>query len=109
MAVMDSGNERRVCNRCSSSWPRRDCAVGKFIPSEWVGRSEFCRLHGNALSTLNRHLKKHSMQQRHTVSEGVGRSCLVEIELPAAVVSVAGVEPQGLLTVLLSNGRRAAP
>ena len=69
-------------------------------------RSEFCRLHGMALSTLNRRLKKHAKPQGHTNSEGVGRSCLVEVELPAAVAAIAGVERQGILAVLLSNGRR---
>lgn len=71
-----------------------------------LGRSEFCRIHGMALSTLNRHLKKHAKQQGPTDSEGVGRSCLVEVELPAVVTAIASVERQGILKVLLSNGRR---
>jgi hypothetical protein len=71
-----------------------------------LGRSEFCRIHGMALSTLNRHLKKHAKPQGHTDSEGVGRNCLVEVELPAAVAAIAGGERQGILTVLLPNGRR---
>jgi len=59
-----------------------------------------------ALSTLNRHLKKHAKQQGHIDSQGVGRSCLVEVELPATIAAIAGGERQGILTVLLSNGRR---
>jgi len=35
-----------------------------------LGRSEFCRLHGLALSTLNRHLKK-QQQQEHRGDGGV--------------------------------------
>jgi hypothetical protein len=46
-----------------------------------LGRSEFCRRHGLALSTLNRHLKK--QQQQHRGDGGFGRGPLVEVELAA--------------------------
>jgi hypothetical protein len=50
-----------------------------------MGRGEFCRSHGMALSTLNRHLKKQPQRQEHSGGEGVGRSRLVAVELAAAV------------------------
>ncbi len=33
-------------------------------PTSGLGRSEFCRRHGLALSTLNRYLKKQPQQQK---------------------------------------------
>src|SRR5277367_447801 len=69
-----------------------------------MGRSEFCRSHGIALSTLNRHLKK---QQKNPIGdEDVSRSRLVAVELASVLAPVAASERQGALTVLLSNGRR---
>jgi hypothetical protein len=70
-----------------------------------LGRSEFCRRHGLALSTLNRHLKK-QQQQEHRGDGGVGREPLVEVELAAAVSRVCPGDQAGALTVLLSNGRK---
>ena len=70
-----------------------------------LGRGEFCRRHGLALSTLNRHLKK-QQQQEHRGDGGVGRGPLVEVELAAAVSRVCTGDQPGALTVLLSNGRK---
>ena len=70
-----------------------------------MGRSEFCRSHGMALSTLNRHLKKQQEKQVSAGSKGVEQSRLVAVEL-AAAVTVAVDEYPGALTVLLSNRRR---
>ena len=70
-----------------------------------MGRSEFCRGHGMALSTLNRHLKKQQNWQSQAGSNGVEQSRLVAVELASAVATAAGEYP-GALTVLLSNGRR---
>ena len=70
-----------------------------------MGRSEFCRSHGIALSTLNRHLKK--QQKKNPIGdEDVSRSRLVAVELASVLAPVAASERQGALTVLLSNGRR---
>ena len=68
-----------------------------------LGRSEFCRRHGLALSTLNRHLKKQQQQEHRG---GVCRGPLVEVELAAAVSPVCPGDQPGALTVLLSNGRK---
>ena len=59
-----------------------------------LGRSEFCRRHGLALSTLNRHLKK-QQQQEHRGDGGVGRGPLVEVELAAAVSPVCTRDQPG--------------
>ena len=69
-----------------------------------MGRSEFCRRHGMALSTLNRHLKK-QRQRNHAGNDG-GGCHLVEVEMSAAVVPVTDGEQAGALMVLLQNGRR---
>ena len=68
-----------------------------------MGRSEFCRRHGVALSTQNRPLKK-QRQRNHAGNDG-DRGCpLVEMELSAAVVPPPPGEA-GALMVLLQNGR----
>jgi len=71
-----------------------------------LGRSEFCRSHGMALSTLNRHLKKQQEKQVPGGSKGVEQSRLVAVELASAVATVSAGEYPGALTVLLSNRRR---
>jgi len=48
MVVMDCSHERRVSRGSSSSRSRGDCAGGRFVPSERLGRSAFCRRHGMA-------------------------------------------------------------
>jgi hypothetical protein len=69
-------------------------------------RSEFCRSHGMALSTLNRHLKKQQNRQNQAGSIGVEQGRLVAVELASAVTTVSAGESPGALTVLLSNRRR---
>jgi DNA-binding transcriptional ArsR family regulator len=54
--------------------------AGLYRTSE-MGRSEFCRIHGLALSTLGRHLKKQSKEQAGSNRVGPGR--LVAVELAA--------------------------
>src|ERR1017187_7095506 len=71
-----------------------------------MGRSEFCRSHGMALSTLNRHLKKQQERQVPAGSKCVEQSRLVAVELAAGVATVSAGECPGALTVLLSNRRR---
>lgn len=44
-------------------WPARDSASGCFYRKSGMGRSDFCRSHGMALSTLARHQKKQSGEQ----------------------------------------------
>ena len=66
--------------------------------SSGMGRSEFCRSHGMALSTLDRYLKKQA--------GGVERSRLVAVELAAAVPSIAAGELCSSPMVLLINSRR---
>ena len=102
---MDSVYERRVWSSGWSSWPSGDRAAGKFGTSG-MGRSEFCRSHGIALSTLNRHLKKQQEKQVSAGSKGVEQSRLVAVELASAVTTVPAGEYPGGLTVLLSNRRR---
>jgi len=71
-----------------------------------MGRSEFCRSHGMALSTLARHLKKQSGEQRVSGSSVAGESRLIAVELSAMPASAAAGKQPGPLTVLLSNGRK---
>ena len=71
-----------------------------------MGRSEFCRSHGMALSTLNRYLKKQQNRQSPAGSNGVEQSRLVTVELAGPVATVSTGEYPGVLTVLLSNSRR---
>jgi len=71
-----------------------------------MGRSEFCRSHGMALSTLARHLKRQSGEQRLSASTMTGESRLMAVELAAMSASVATRKLHSALTVLLSNGRR---
>jgi hypothetical protein len=79
--------------------------VAGLYRSSGLGRSAFCRRHGMALSTLNRHLKKQQREEHHD-ADGVGRGLLVEVELAAAVSPIGTGDQPGSLTVLLSNGRR---
>ena len=71
-----------------------------------MGRSEFCRSHGMALSTLARHLKKQSSEQRLSANSIAGESRLIAVELAAMSASAATGKQRSALTVLLSNGRR---
>jgi hypothetical protein len=49
--------------------------------SSGMGRSEFCRSQGMALSTLGRYLKKQQNRQSQAGSKGVEQSRLVTVEL----------------------------
>ena len=90
-----------VCRRSRAEIER----LAGLYGTSGMGRGEFCRSHGMALSTLNRHLKKQQDRQNQAGSNGVEQSRLVAVELAAAVATVsAGVA--GVLTVLLSNRRR---
>jgi hypothetical protein len=81
-------------------------AAGKFVETSGMGRSEFCRSHGMALSTLNRHLKKQQNRQNRTGGNVVEQRRLVAIEVASAVTTVSAGDYTGALTVLLSNRRR---
>jgi len=71
-----------------------------------MGRSEFCRSHGMALSTLARHLKNQSGEQRLSGNGLAGESRLIAVELAAMSGSAATGKQRSALTVLLSNGRK---
>jgi predicted ArsR family transcriptional regulator len=71
-----------------------------------MGRSEFCRSHGMALSTLARHLKKQSGEQRMCGNTMAGESRLIAVELAAMPASTATGKQHSALAVLLSNGRK---
>ena len=71
-----------------------------------MGRSEFCRSHGLALSTLARHLKKQSGEQRVSGSSMAGESRPITVELAAVSTSAATGKQYSPPTVLLSNGRK---
>src|ERR1039457_6564153 len=69
-----------------------------------MGRSEFCRVHGLALSTLGRHLKKQSRAQ--SGSNGVVASRLVAVEVAATLARASTGNRTDVLSVLLFNGRK---
>ena len=69
-------------------------------------RSEFCRIHGMASSTLARHLKKPAGEQRLSENAMAEESRLIAVELTATPSSAATGKQHSTLTVLLSNGRR---
>ena len=71
-----------------------------------MGRSEFCRSHGMALSTLARHLKKQSGEQRLSGNSMAGESRLIAVELAAMPAPVATGRQHSALAVMLSSGRR---
>jgi hypothetical protein len=89
---------------------RRDRAeivrVASLYRASGLGRSEFCRRHGMALSTLNRHLQKQFQEVDRPDNDDDGRSPLVEVELAASVNPVRTVDRDCALTLLLFNGRR---
>src|SRR4030088_169139 len=51
-------------------------------------RSEFCRSHGMALSTLNRHLKKQQNRQNAAEGNALEPRRLVAVEVAATVASL---------------------
>src|ERR1039458_1454526 len=56
--------------------------------SSGMGRIEFCRSQGLALSTLGRHLRKQRSKPSESRSKGVERGRLMPVELAAPVASV---------------------
>jgi hypothetical protein len=80
--------------------------VASSYRASGLGRSEFCRRHGMALSTLNRYLQKQFQEEARLGNDGVGRSPLVEVKVAAAVRSVRTGDRPCALTLLLFNGRR---
>ena len=55
--------------------------------SSGMGRLEFCRSQGLALSTLGRHLRKQRSKPSESRSQGVERVRLMPVEVAATVVS----------------------
>ena len=82
---------------------RRNAAEVEKLVAEYeasgLGRTEFCRTHGLALSTLNRYCKR---RQAHPEA-GVGRWVAVELSGPNPATGSGGSSG---LTVILSSGRR---
>ena len=74
--------------------------------SSGMGRLEFCRSQGLALSTLGRHLKKQRSKHSELRSKGVEQGRLVSVEVAAPVVSVAADKVSAATIVLSINGRR---
>jgi len=74
--------------------------------SSGMGRIEFCRSQGVALSTLGRHLRKQRSRHSESRSKGVERSRLVPVELAAPAASRATGELVGSPIVLSINRRR---
>jgi hypothetical protein len=80
--------------------------VASSYRASGLGRSEFCRRHGLALSTLNRHLQRQFEGDGRRDSEVVGRGPLVEVKLSEVIKPVSRLDQPASLKVLLSNGRR---
>lgn len=89
---------------------RRDRAeiarVASTYRASGLGRSEFCRRHGMALSTLNRHLQKQFQEEASLGNDDDVRSPLVEVKVAAAVSPVCTGDRPCASTLLLFNGRR---
>ena len=71
-----------------------------------MGRAEFCRSQGLALSTLGRHLRKQRSKPNDVRSKGVARVQLMPVEVAAPVVSMADGEVSATRIVLWIKGRR---
>ena len=97
-----SGETRVVVHRRGRAEIAR---LARSYRTSGLGRSEFCRQHGLALSTLSRYLRKQSEEETRSDSVVAGRSSLVEVKL-TEVGSVGDVDRAAPLKVLLSNGRR---
>jgi hypothetical protein len=83
---------------------RRSRAEVEQLVREYEGsrlrRTEFCRTHGLALSTLNRYCKR---QRARKETAGVGPWVAVELSSPSPAAGSGGSSG---LAVILSNGRR---
>jgi hypothetical protein len=80
--------------------------LASLYPTSGLNRSEFCRRHGMAISTLNRCLSKASKREKDSEKSSAGRSSLVEVELAKAEISFSPADHPNPLTVLLPNNRR---
>jgi transposase-like protein len=74
--------------------------------SSGMGRMEFCRSHGLALSTLGRHMRKQRSKHSESRSKGVEQGRLVPVEVAAPVASIAAGKVSAAAIVLSINGRR---
>jgi len=74
--------------------------------SSGMGRVEFCRIHGVAVSTLARQLKKQRSKQLQTDGNGIERSRLMAVELSTSAPVVASADRSATLIVLLPNKHR---
>ena len=74
--------------------------------SSGMGRTEFCRSHGLALSTLGRHLRKQRSRQTESRSKGVEQGRLMPVEVAPAVASIASGKVPAASLVLSIHGRR---
>ena len=80
--------------------------VASSYRASGLGRSEFCRRHGLALSTLNRYLQRQFEEEARRDSDVVRRGPLVEVKLADVVNPVFDLDRPSSLKVLLRNGRR---
>ncbi len=79
---------------------RSRAEIGRLVAlygSSGMGRIEFCRSQGLALSTLGRHLRKQRGKHSESKIKGVERVRLMRVEVAAPVASAI---------VLSINGRR---
>jgi hypothetical protein len=79
--------------------------VAQYVASG-IGRAEFCRSQGLALSTLGRHLRKQRSKPSDVRIKGVERSSLMAVEVATPVVSMADSEVSATRIVLWIKGRR---
>jgi len=97
-----SGEQGVVAGRSRAEIAR----LAGLYRSSGMRRGEFCRSHGLSLSTLARHLKGRQDQPQRAGSEVGKLSELIEVELSSGATPVGVSKRPGVLTVLLSNGRR---
>jgi hypothetical protein len=79
--------------------------VAEYVASG-MGRPEFSRSHGLALSTVSPHLRKQRSKSNDVRSKGVERSSLMAVEVAAPVGSMADREVSATRIVLWIRGRR---
>jgi transposase-like protein len=80
--------------------------IASMYRTSGMGRREFCRSHGLALSSLSRHLKKQAKEQKQDGGDLANASRLMRVELAATLAADATGKSSDILTVLLFNGRR---
>jgi transposase-like protein len=74
--------------------------------SSGMGRTEFCRSHGLAFSTLGRHLRKQRSNSSESRSKGVEQGRLMPVEVAAPVASIAADKLSAAAILLSIQGRR---